>query len=126
MAGCGGNPAWLPSTGGHTRPPKIIKDLEQLRRFVPQVSCFFVTVLACPRKVTQRRAPGENPLRHARSSSVHFGNSPCGLRHPRGAGSPKCFTLGLGRLPRFSHGLYPKPCTSLERPYEISGAPVLA
>jgi hypothetical protein len=39
-----------------------------------------VTFLACPRKVTQRRAPGENPLRQARSSSVHFGNLPCGLR----------------------------------------------
>ncbi len=36
----------------------------------------FVTFLACPRKVTQRRAPGENPIRHARSSAVHFGNSP--------------------------------------------------
>src|ERR1700690_1122305 len=50
--------------------------------------CFFVPFLACPRKVTQRRAPGENSLRHARSSSVHFGNSPFGLRqsemlHPR-------------------------------------------
>ena len=54
--------------------------------------------LRAQRKVTQRRAPGENPLRHAWSSSVHFGNSPCGLRHP------KCLTLGLGRLPRFSHG----------------------
>ena len=50
----------------------------------------FVTFLACPRKVTERRAPGENSLRHAQSSSVHFG--------------PKCFTLGLGRLPKFSHG----------------------
>jgi hypothetical protein len=85
----------------------------------------FVTFLACPRKVTERRAPGENPLRHARSSSVHFGNSPFGLRHP------KCFTLGLGRLPGFSHGnaaialdlVLTKPRTSLERPYKISGHP---
>ena len=41
---------------------------------------FVVTFLACPRKVTERRAPGDNPLQHARSSSVHFGNSPFGLR----------------------------------------------
>jgi len=34
-----------------------------------------VAFLACPRKVTQRRAPGGNALRHAWSSSVHFGNS---------------------------------------------------
>src|SRR5512147_2266109 len=40
------------------------------------LTALFVTFLACPRKVTQRRAPGENPLRHARSSAVHFGNSP--------------------------------------------------
>ncbi len=57
-----------------------------------------VTFLACPRKVTQRRAPGENSLRHAWSSSVHFGNSPFG------SDSPKCFTLRLGRLAKFSHG----------------------
>jgi hypothetical protein len=39
-----------------------------------------VTFLACPRKVTQRMAPDENSSRCAQSSSVHFGNSPCGLR----------------------------------------------
>ena len=44
--------------------------------------------------------------------------------------SPKCFTLGLGRLPKFSHGgmsklliLYLKPRTSPERPYKIFGHP---
>ncbi len=58
--------------------------------FLAGVCFFFVTFLACPRKVTQRRAPGENSSRHAQSSSVHFG--------------PKCFTLGLNRLPKFSHG----------------------
>jgi len=50
--------------------------------------------------------------------SVHFGNSPSGLRHP------KCFTLVLGRLPGFSHGMVkvfdvPKPRTSPERPYAL-------
>ncbi len=58
----------------------------------------FVTFLACPRKVTQRRAPGGNSLRHAQSSLVHFGNSPFG------SDSPKCLTRGLNRMPKFPHG----------------------
>jgi hypothetical protein len=48
--------------------------------------CFYVTFLACPSKVTERRAPSENPLRHARSSidkhPLPFSLSPRG----RGAG----------------------------------------
>jgi hypothetical protein len=73
-----------------------IQDAKEICKKDPNMS--FVTFLACPKKGDPKKAPGENPLRQARSSSVHFGNSPFGLRHP------KCLTLGLGRLPGFSHG----------------------
>ena len=78
-----------------------------------------VTFLACPRKVTQRRAPGENFSRHAQSSSVHFGNLPFGLRtsemlNPRT--SIACLNFRMGSLipiSRFSAKWYDngsKPC----------------
>ncbi len=54
----------------------------------------FVTFLACPKKgdAKEEGPPATILVRHARSSSGHFGNSPFRLRHP------KCFSLGLGRL----------------------------
>ena len=77
---------------------------ESVKKRVRQVS--FVTFLACPRKVTQRRAPGENSLRRAWSSSGHFGNSPSPTSSGQaGSDSPKCLSLGLGRTPKFSHGV---------------------
>ena len=61
--------------------------------------------------MTQRRAPDENSSRHSQSSSVHFGNSPFGLRHP------KCLTLGLNRLPKFSNGTALKAFPNPARPW---------
>ena len=61
--------------------------------------------------MTQRRAPDENSSRHSQSSSVHFGNSPFGLKHP------KCLTLGLNRLPKFSNGTALKAFPNPARPW---------
>ncbi len=61
-----------------------------------------------------RKAPDENSLRHAQSSSVHFRNSPSGIsssicsppcgRETGRLGHLKCLTLVLGRSPEFSYG----------------------
>ncbi len=81
--------------------------------------------LRARRKVTQRRAPDENSSRRAWSSSVHFGNLPRGryLSAPLPPGawqtashSPKCFTLVLGRPPKFSYGTALSLCPNPARP----------
>jgi hypothetical protein len=75
--------------------------------------------LLAQENVTERRAPGENSLRQARSSIMKhplpYSLSPrgrgAGVRgsfiaetRPSGSDSPKCLTLGLGHLAKFSHG----------------------
>ena len=98
---------------------------------------FFVTFLACPRKVTQRRAPGENSLRHARSSSVHFGNSLHSrmalvnagrrlanlraqtVRNASPSDSVAWLNFRMGPARNFDSNLHPKPRTSLEQTYAL-------
>jgi hypothetical protein len=59
---------------------------------------FVVTFLACPRKVSKEGHPAKifyGMLGRPRYISE---------TRPSGSDSPKCFTLGLGRLTKFSHG----------------------
>jgi len=85
------------------------------------VTRLLVTFLACPKKGNAQEAhPAKIP--NAMLGRPRYISE----TRPSGSDSPKCFTLGLGRLAKFSHGNHasssdsnhcPKPRTSLERTY---------
>jgi len=65
---------------------------------------YFVTFLACPKKGDPKKGTRRPFLSVLLGRPRTFQNSPFeqmkhfGLRHPQGAGSLKCLTLGLGRM----------------------------
>jgi hypothetical protein len=92
----------------------------------------FVTFLACPSKVTQRRAPGWSfDIDPARSSSVRFENSPFGQVKLSGLEQFETFNPRtrshsgkdrMGKDPERQKP-FPKPARPWTRPYEIPGHP---
>ena len=90
-------------------------------------SIILVTFLARPKKGNAKEGRPAKILYGMLNRPRYISETRLRLRHP------KCLTLGLNRLPKFSHGVvsrsfrpYPKPRTSLEWSYVNSGAHVLA
>jgi len=62
----------------------------------------FVTFLACPKKGGAQEGHPAKILHGMLGRPRYISET-----RPSGFGHPKCFTLVLGRLPKFSHGVLP-------------------